>query len=72
MPWNSSVEIGTRVFLHSIENFMYNPSKITFSQYEVPIKNAAPKLPNPNLKTSSQQKATWKQRVMEELMTREL
>ena len=31
-----------------------------------------PKLPNPHLKTSSQQKATWKQRVMEELMKRGL
>ena len=34
------------------------------------IENAAPKLPSSNLKTSSQQKATWKQRAAKALMTR--
>jgi hypothetical protein len=52
-----------------VENFIYNPSIITFNQYEVPIENAAPKQPNPDLKTSNQQKAIWKQSVTEELIT---
>jgi hypothetical protein len=40
IPWNISIEIGTRVF--ALVNFMYNPSKITFNQYDRPIANAAP------------------------------
>lgn len=69
-PRNGSIEIGTRVSSQSVENFIYNPSIITFNQYEVPIESAAPKQPNPDLKTNSQQKATWKHRVTVELITR--
>ena len=54
IPWNSSLEIGTRVFLQAEEYFTYNPSKITFNQYEIPIAKAAPRFPSPDLNTKTQ------------------
>ena len=54
IPWNSCLEIVTRVFLQAEEYFAYNPSKIIFNQYEIPIAKAAPTFPSPDLNTKTQ------------------
>ena len=54
IPWNRSIEIGTRVFWQAEEYFMYNPSKITFNQYEILIATAAPSFSSPDLNTKTQ------------------
>ena len=54
IPWNNSIEIGTRVFSQAEEYFMYNPSKITFNQYEILIATAAPSLSSLVLNTKTQ------------------
>lgn len=69
IPRNSSIEMTPRVFSHLGENFMYNPSKITFNQYDRLIDNAPPRFLSPALYTMNQQSGMWKQRVMQEKMT---
>ena len=69
IPLNNSMEMETRVILQAEEYLIYTPSKITFIQYEAPMANAAPRLPNPDLKTSIQQRPIWKQTVIVELIT---
>lgn len=43
IPWKISIEMGALVFAQALLYFMYNPSKITFNQYDIPIAKAAPK-----------------------------
>jgi hypothetical protein len=46
---------------------MYNPSKITFNQYDKLMANAAPMIPISALNTRAQQRVIWKHREANEL-----
>ena len=72
IPWNSSIDTGTRVFAQLEEKIMYNPSKSTFNQYDIPIASAAPMFSSPNFNTSAQEITMWKQMVAQELMSKGL
>jgi hypothetical protein len=67
MPKKTSFENTERVFSHSEEHFMYNPSKITFNQYDKLMANAAPMIPISALNTRAQQRVIWKHREANEL-----
>ena len=69
IPWKISIEIGTRVFLQAEEYVMYNPSKITFNQYEIPIATAAPRFSSPDLNTKIQHRGMWKHKTTQELIS---
>lgn len=55
VPWNSSIEFGVLILTQAEENITYNPNQITLNQYVIPIANAAPTCPSPNLNTKPQQ-----------------
>lgn len=61
--------MGALVFAQALVYFMYNPSKITFNQYDIPIANAPPRCCSLDLNTKTQQKGIWKQRVTQELIS---
>lgn len=63
IPWNNSIETGTRVFSQAEEYLIYNPSKMTFNQLEIPSATAAPRLSKPDLNIKTQLIGTCKQRL---------
>ena len=69
IPWNSSIEMGARVFAQAGEYLMYNPRKITFNHIEMLIANAPPILFIPVWNTKAQQRGIWIQRVTQELIS---
>lgn len=66
IPWNISIETGTRVFAQAEEYFMYNKRKITFNHFEMLIANAPPTFSSPDLNTKNQHRGICKRRVTTE------
>lgn len=66
IPWNISIETGTRVFAQAEEYFTYNKRKITFNHFEMLIANAPPTFSSPDLNTKNQHRGICKRRVTTE------